>query len=102
MKKIEESDEGLWELVNEIEKLVGMLEKTLSERKPSIKDEYYLTDVELSSLLKISRRTLQEHRTDGTLPYYLVVGKVLYRESDIQKYLEENYINAVKDITDLI
>ena len=100
--KTEASDSRLRNLINEIEKSVGMLEKILSERRPSVKDEFYLTDVELSDRLKVSRRTLQERRTDGTLPHYLVVGKILYAESEIQKYLEKNYIKSVKDITNLI
>ena len=31
--------------------------------------ERYLTDKELSELLKLSRRTLQEYRKQGILPY---------------------------------
>jgi predicted site-specific integrase-resolvase len=42
--------------------------------------------------LKISRRTLQDYRTEGKIPYYqLGGGKILYRESDIEKMLEDNY-----------
>ena len=52
---------------------------------------YFLTDEELSKLLKVSRRTLQEYRTLGVIPYYLVQGKALYKESDIQKVLDDAY-----------
>ena len=41
--------------------------------------------------LRISRRTLQEYRTLGVIPYYLLQGKVLYKESDIHKMLEDAY-----------
>ena len=34
------------------------------------------TDKEVSQILKISRRTLQEYRNDGVLPYILLGGKV--------------------------
>ena len=40
-------------------------------------------------LLRISRRTLQEYRSLRILPYYLIQGKVLYKESEIQQLLEE-------------
>ena len=50
--------------------------------------ERFLTDEELSKILRVSRRTLQEYRTLGVVPYYLVQGKALYKESDIQKILE--------------
>lgn len=55
------------------------------------KGERFLTDEELSGILRISRRTLQEYRTFGVIPYYLLQGKVLYKESDIQKMLEDAY-----------
>jgi excisionase family DNA binding protein len=44
-----------------------------------------------SKILNISRRTLQDYRTEGKIPYYLVGGKILYKESDIEKLLTENY-----------
>ena len=43
-----------------------------------------------------SRRTLQEYRNDGVLPYILLGGKVLYRESDLERVLESCYHPAYK------
>ncbi len=43
-----------------------------------------LTDVELSLRLKASRRTLQEWRDKGTLSFFKIGGKILYRESEIE------------------
>ena len=56
----------------------------------TLKGERFVTDEELSRLLKISRRTLQEYRTARIIPYYLIQGKVLYMESEIQKFLEDS------------
>ena len=53
--------------------------------------ERFLTDEELSNVLRVSRRTLQEYRTSGVIPYYLVQGKALYKESDIMKILDDAY-----------
>lgn len=53
--------------------------------------ERFLSDVQLSQRLHISRRTLQDYRSAGALPYYLVSGKVIYKESDIQRMLEKAY-----------
>ena len=36
-------------------------------------------------------RTLQEYRSSGKLPYYMICGKVLYRESEIEKLLQDSY-----------
>jgi len=47
--------------------------------------------------LKISRRTLQEYRNNGMLPYYQLGGKILYKESDVEKLLEDNYRKAFQE-----
>ena len=44
-----------------------------------------------SQVLKISRRTLQEYRTNGRIPFVLLGGKVLYRESDLEALLRKCY-----------
>ena len=53
--------------------------------------ERFLTDEELSKVLRVSRRTLQEYRTFRVIPYYMVQGKALYKESDIMKILDDAY-----------
>lgn len=49
---------------------------------------------ELSESLKITRRTLVEHRTTGLIPYYRLGGRILYKEKDIIKLLDENRLEA--------
>ena len=61
---------------------------------PPMGGERYLTDRDLARRLHVSRRTLQQYRHEGILPYFLFGGKTLYRESDIQKVLERNYRKA--------
>ena len=51
----------------------------------------YLTDDELSRLLHINRRTLQDYRNMGRISFVKLGGKVLYREEDVEKLLQENY-----------
>lgn len=64
--------------------------------RPPMNGERYLTDKEVSQMLKVSRRTLQEYRTVRTLPFIILGGKVLYREYDLQQQLEENYRKAIR------
>ena len=61
---------------------------------PPLGSERCLTDRELMQRLHVSRRTLQQYRHEGVLPYFLFGGKTLYRESDVQKVLERNYRKA--------
>ena len=51
-------------------------------------------DTSLSAQLKLSRRTLQDYRNEGRISYYQLGGKILYRESDIEKMLQESYREA--------
>lgn len=51
------------------------------------KEDVYLCDKEVACMLKVSRRTLGEYRSNGTLPYYILGGKVLYKRSEIKQGL---------------
>ena len=74
-----------------LENMERMIDAIRTAPRPAFHGDYFLTDEELSKLLKVSRRTLQEYRTLGMIPYYLVQGKALYKESDIQKVLDDAY-----------
>ena len=74
-----------------LENMERMIDAIRTAPRPAFHSDYFLTDEELSKLLKVSRRTLQEYRTLGVIPYYLVQGKALYKESDIQKVLDDAY-----------
>jgi len=74
-----------------LDRLASSVEQLFSSRKPTLNGESYYTDEELSEKLKISRRSLQDYRNEGRIPYIKLGGKILYRASDIEKMLEEGY-----------
>ena len=49
--------------------------------RPVLNGDRYITEAELSESLKITRRTLVEHRTTGLIPYYRLGGRKLYNVS---------------------
>ena len=49
----------------------------------------YLTEADLSEVLKISRSTLWEMRKEG-LPYRQVRGQIRYRLNEVETWLDEN------------
>ena len=77
------------ELLQALSDALPYIEHVLKTHKPLFDGERYLTSEELSSILKISRRTLQDYRSNGILPFIQLPGKVLFRESDIKNVLEE-------------
>nr|WP_303918013.1 helix-turn-helix domain-containing protein [Bacteroides intestinalis] len=74
-----------------MERAAKGIQRLASGYKPLLGGEYYYTDSEVAAKLKVSRRTLQEWRNDGQIAYFLLGGKILYAESDIQKMLEKHY-----------
>ena len=46
--------------------------------------------------MKVSRRTLQDYRNEGRIAYIQLGGKVLYRESDIERMLVDGYRTAYR------
>lgn len=71
------------------------IEELAENNRPPFNGERFLTDKELSDLLKISRRCLQDYRDQGRIPYIQLGGKILYKVSDIEKLLEDNYHKAL-------
>jgi len=84
---------SFFEKINRIAKQVEMISVSTN---PSLSGERYITDKELSVALKISRYTLWEYRCQGILPYYEIGGKILYKESDIEKVMQKHHFESFK------
>lgn len=80
-----------------LEYLSALLEKDGHQYRPILNGERYLTEAELSRLLKVTQRTLIEHRNNGKLPYYKFGGRILYKENDIIQILEKNRMEAFRN-----
>ena len=78
------------------DRLLALIERVLEKRQPSAYGDELLTDKEVAYLLNVSRRTLQDYRNNGILPYTQVGGKILYRASDIEKTLMKGYKEAYR------
>lgn len=78
-------------LFSELDRITKDVATMANENQPLLGGEHYLTDRELSERLKISRRTLQDYRNNSILPYRQLGGKILYRESDIERVLQSCY-----------
>ena len=81
-----------------IGKLDALLEgiERMGAGKASPSNEQFLTDKEVSAWLKVSRRTLLDYRNNGMVAYYQLGGKILYKESDIEKMVMSGYRNAYR------
>ena len=84
------------EFGNSLDRLLDGIENFMANSRPTLGGERFLTDREVSARLKVSRRTLQDYRNNGILPYTQVGGKILYRASDIEKALMKGYKEAYR------
>lgn len=81
-----------------LDRLLDGIEKFVANSRPTLDGERFLTDREVSTRLKVSRRTLQEYRNAGIIAYYQLGGKILYKESDIERMLAANYREAFRRV----
>jgi len=93
---ITKSDERIKNFFEALDRMLDNIEALTQNYRPTLGGERFLTDREVSQWLKISRRALQDYRTNGKIPYIQLGGKILYQESDIQKLLDEGYREAWK------
>ena len=96
MKELTSKDARIVYIFNSLSRITEKLESLLSNHKPMFNGERYITDEELSNRLNIHRRTLNDYRKKGILPYIHFGGKILYPENEILKILEKSYYPAYK------
>lgn len=93
-KLITKESEWIIYFTNNMEKIVATMERIKKECRPTLGGEHFLTDREVAERLRISRRTLQEYRNEGRISYIQLGGKVIYKESDIERLLKDGYREA--------
>jgi excisionase family DNA binding protein len=56
--------------------------------------ETWLDIQETCELLKVSKRTLQNYRDHGVLPFSQVGGKIYFKVSDLEEHLRSHYVKT--------
>lgn len=79
------------QLISGIKDVNKRLREIAQTHRPLFGGEIYLTGREVCERLFISPRTLQDYRDKGIIPYTQIAGKILYKLSDINRLLQENY-----------
>lgn len=97
-KLIDKDHERIVGLFGRMAAMLKKLESHHEEHWPLLRGERYLTDRDVSQRLRISRRTLQDYRNDGRISYIMLGGKVLYRESDLERMLDDAYRPAFREM----
>ena len=84
---INKDNEWIIHFMGSLDRLLDNYERLTANYRPTLGGERFFTDKEVSARLKVSRRTLQDYRNEGRIAYIQLGGKILYRESDIERML---------------
>lgn len=85
------TDPRIMRLTTQADDITAMCQQLKDEYHPLLHGKRFITDAMLSDLLGVSRRTTQDDRDRGLIPYYRLDGKILYAEEDIEIFLQSNY-----------
>lgn len=80
------------------DRMIKGIDALRKKNRPLLGGHRYLTDGELSRLLHINRRTLQDYRNVGRIPFIKLGGKVLYREEDVEKLLQRITVLGLRNL----
>jgi transcriptional antiterminator len=88
MAKVTLIDEASFqELIQKIEEI----DRKVSKMKTENPAHRWLTNKDVSEMLSVTERTLQNYRDKGILPFSQVGTKIYYLESDIELFLQNHY-----------
>ncbi len=74
----------------DLDELLDTIGKALKNRTPHLNGEKFLSNRDVCRMLHVSSRTLQDWRDTGKIPFIQIKGKILYKQSEVFKYLESN------------
>ena len=83
------------EMVGKLNRLSDRMNEFLHKREGK-RLSRWMDNQEVCQQLRISPRTLQTLRDNGMVAYYQLGGKILYKESDIEKMVMSGYRNAYR------
>ncbi len=83
------------ELMQTIDQIERNNEKLSAHLQNTINGEVYLASEQMCDMLKITHRTLQNHRLNRVVPYTHIGGKYFYPESELIALLERNKVTEI-------
>ena len=89
-------------LFSELDRIAKDAATVTDANQPLLGGEHYLTDRELSQRLKISRRTLQDYRNNGVLPYRQLGGKSSIEKAILSEYCKVAIVASFDFIPDRV
>lgn len=82
-----------------MEQLASAVKEAVREQLPHLKDTFqkdWLTTEDVMDMMSVSRRTIQNYRDEGKIPYTQQGRIILYPRQGIEEFLRDNMIKAYR------
>lgn len=97
MELINKDTPQVKEFISSLDSMLNGIEFIVKHYKPHLNGERFLSNNEVSKKLNVSLRTLQEWRDTSLIPFIQIKGKIIYRQSDIDKLFQKHYFESWKE-----
>ncbi|KAA6325659.1 hypothetical protein EZS27_025160 [termite gut metagenome] len=77
-----------------MDEMLDGISQALKNRTTHLNGEKFLTNKDVCRMLNVSARTLQEWRSTEKIPFIQIKGKILYRETEVLKWLDNNRLSS--------
>lgn len=94
---MDKNDPAIQSIFESMDSISSKLNELFKDYRPTLNNECYITEKQLSRMLNICERTLLDYRIQGILSYVQFGKKIMYKESDVQEMLERMYVEAWKN-----
>lgn len=84
-------------MTNELKELLELTESAVQKYSPIFKQEHWLDNQEVCLMMNITKRTLQNYKSKGLLPYSRLNRKNYFKLSDVRALLEAEQTNKRDD-----
>ena len=85
------------EFISSLDSMLIGIESIVKHYKPHLNGERFLSNNEVSKKLNVSLRTLHLPEIDFFFMTLQIKGKIIYRQSDIDKLLQKHYFESWKE-----
>jgi hypothetical protein len=78
-------------IMERFDSLESRIVKMPEKERPTLSGELLLDNQDLCLMLGVTKRSLQRYRSLGWLPYRTIDQKSFYLQSDVEKFIKENF-----------
>ena len=90
MEILDKKSTDIASFFTDLNELLDTIRHALKKRTPHLNGEKFLSNRDVCRMLHVSSRTLQDWRDSGKIPFIQIKGKILYKQSEVLKLLEQN------------